>query len=66
VSDIRVRLKDGTERHFPHESRPGGGYENALRYEVGFVVVTDVWGKETSLPTADVVDVVVTPMRRVW
>ncbi len=47
---ITIQLLDGTEKIFPDETRPGGSYANRLRYEPGFVVVTNVWGNETSIP----------------
>lgn len=51
MSSITVIMKDGTKKEFPHEGRPGGSYTKRLRYEPGFVVVTDEYYKQTAIPT---------------
>ena len=67
MSHITVRLKDGTSREFKEENRPGGSYRNSVKFDVGFVVVTDVWGKRTAIPAEDVAEVVDEPdMRGRW
>ena len=63
MSAIVVKMLDGSKREFPHENRSGGSWENSLRYEPGFVVVTSVYGKETAIPTALVAEVEVKPDR---
>ncbi len=63
MSHIVVKLKDGTERKFLHEGRAGGSYTKRLRYEPGFVVITDEWYKETAIPTDSIAEVVETPER---
>lgn len=65
MSDIRVKLRDGTDRHFPDESRAGGSWETHLRYENGYVVIVDVYGKETSFPNDNVNEIIVRP-RQGW
>lgn len=66
MSAIQVRKKDGTVKDFPDGHRPGGSWTNSIRYEVGFVVVTDVWGNETAIPSADIDEIKTTPNRGRW
>lgn len=63
MSNIIVKLKDGTERKFMHKGRAGGSYTKSLRYEPGFVVVKDEYSKETAFPTELVKEVVQWPER---
>jgi hypothetical protein len=55
MSNITIRMRDGSTREFKHAGRPGGSYTKRLRYEPGFVVVTDEYYHETAIPT-DLVD----------
>ncbi len=66
MPDITVKMKDGTVKNFKQENRPGGSYYNKVDYKEAFVVVTDVWGKRTSIPAADVAEVEEIPERRWW
>jgi len=60
---ITITMRDGTKRDFPHEGRSGGSYTKSLRYEPGFVVVEDEWGKRTAFPTELVAEVETKPER---
>jgi hypothetical protein len=66
MAHIVITLKDGTVKDFPNQSRPGGSWTNSVRYEGAFVIVKDVWGKETAYPAADVKQVENTPEVRGW
>lgn len=59
--EITIFLKDGTKKFWAEESRPGGSYTNSIKYEVGFVIVTDTWGKMTAIPTNDVKEIIADP-----
>lgn len=61
MSNIVVKMKDGTEHKFMHAGRPGGSYTKSLRYEPGFIVIEDEYGKRISLPSADIEKVTETP-----
>ena len=61
MADIRIKMKDGTVKEFPHRGRPGGSYTKSVRYEGGFVIVTDEWYAETAIPSELVAEVVKTP-----
>lgn len=65
MTHIIVKLKDGKVHEFK-DSRNGGSYTNQVRAETGFLVVTNVWGKETWFPTADVEVVENLPARGGW
>jgi hypothetical protein len=66
MASITITMKDGTIRSFPHEGRAGGSYTKSVRYEGGFVIVTDEWYKETAIPAEDVREVVKTSERQGW
>lgn len=63
MNRVTVKMKDGTDRHFK-ETRSDRDGKNTVRYEVGFVVVTNVWGKETAIPASDVLEVEFSPEQR--
>ena len=63
MSNITIKMKDGTERKFPDEGRPGGSYTKTIRYEGNFAIVKDEWGKETAIPSCDIQEIEVTPAR---
>lgn len=53
--NITIKMRDGKTREFRHEGRPGGSYTKRLRYEPGFVVITDEYYREIAIPT-DLID----------
>ncbi len=61
--NITVHFLDGSTREFKHEGRAGGSYTKKIRYEPGFVVIEDEWGKETSIPTSLVKEIETHPIR---
>jgi hypothetical protein len=58
MPSITVKMKDGTRREFPHKGRAGGSWTKTLRYEIGFVVITDEYGNETAIPSADIEEII--------
>ena len=63
MPNIRIIMKSGEVKDFPHEGRPGGSYTKKVRYEGMFVIVTDEYGKEIAIPSQDIQRVEVTPTR---
>lgn len=63
MSNIKIKMKDGTIHDFPHTGRPGGIYTKTVRYEGMFVIVKDEWGKEIAIPAQDIEQVEVTPTK---
>lgn len=61
--NIKIHMKDGTVKDFPHEGRAGGSYTKSLRYEPGFVVITDEWYKETVIPSDAIAEIKTWPSR---
>ncbi len=57
MSDITIKMKDGSVRAFKHEGRPGGSYTKCLRYEGAFAIVKDEWGTEIAIPAADIAEI---------
>ncbi len=55
--NIKITMKDGSVRDFHHTGRAGGSYTKTLRYEEGFVVITDEWHTETAIPTVDIAEI---------
>lgn len=66
MTDITIVMRDGTKREFPHKGRAGGSYTKKLRYEPGFVVVTDEWYDETAIPTQDIEEIKVSGNDNRW
>lgn len=58
MASITVLMKDGSKKEFPHEGRAGGSYTKHVRYEGGFVIITDEWRKETAIPNVDIREVI--------
>ena len=63
MSNIVVKMKDGTERKFMHEERPGGSYTKKLKLEGVFAVIEDEYQKRTCIPAADIIEIIETPAR---
>lgn len=51
---IYLTMKDGTKRIFEDRGAPGGSYCQSMRAEVGFIVITDAYGKSTWIPSNDI------------
>jgi hypothetical protein len=58
MSNVLVKMKDGTERRFDHKGRPGGSYTVHVKYEGAFVIIEDEWHKKTAIPAADIAEVI--------
>ena len=57
ATSIKVWMKNGEVKDFPHKGRPGGSYSKSIRYENGFVVIIDEWYNETVLPSEDILEI---------
>lgn len=60
---VCIKFKDGTEKEFRHRPRAGGSWTLELRYEGGFAIVVDEWGRETAFPSTDISTIETTPDR---
>jgi hypothetical protein len=56
-------MKDGTVREFKHQGRAGGSYTKSLSYEGAFAVIRDEWDIKTSIPAADIAEIIERPER---
>lgn len=63
MSSISVKMKDGSVREFPHVGRAGGSYTKSVKFEGGFVIITDEWYGRTAIPATDVIEVEEMPER---
>jgi len=54
---IHLRMKDGTRRTFEDRGAAGGSYCQTMRAEIGFVVITDAWGKSTWIPSDSIEEI---------
>jgi hypothetical protein len=63
MANIVIFMKDGRKKEFMHEGRPGGSYTKTIQYVPGFVIITDEWGEQTSIPTEDIKEIKTTPNR---
>lgn len=66
MASIRVKMKDGTVRDFPHVGRAGGSYTKSIRYEGGFAIIKDEYDTETAIPAVDIAEVVKKEDRYGW
>jgi hypothetical protein len=67
MSNIIVKMKNGTVKRFMHEGRSGGSYTKTIRYEGAFAIIKDEWYTETAIPSSDIAEVVVEDHRgRGW
>lgn len=51
---IILKMKDGSTRIFEDRGAPGGSYSQSMRAEIGFIVVTDAYGKSTWIPSDEI------------
>lgn len=54
---IYLKMKDGTNRIFEDHGAAGGSYCQSMRSEIGFVVITDAWGKSTWIPSESIAEI---------
>lgn len=66
MATYRLYMRDGTVKEFIDRGRPGGSYAQSLRYETGFVVITDCYGGETSIPTGDIREITKEATQGAW
>jgi hypothetical protein len=62
---IYLKMKDGTRRVFEDRGAAGGSYCQSMRAEIGFVVITDAWGKSTWIPS-DTIEEIEQEATRRW
>ncbi len=60
MTSIKVEMKNGEVKEFPHTGRAGGSYTKEIRYEGGFAIIRDEWGNETAIPREDIKQVIKT------
>lgn len=63
MSDIIIKMKDGSVKQFKHEGRAGGSYSKSLKLENGFAIVEDEYGKKTIVPANDIAEIIEEPGR---
>jgi hypothetical protein len=66
MSDITVKMKDGTKREFKDRGAPGGSYSNSVKYEGMFAIIEDAYGNTTSIPSWDILEIYQETARRNW
>jgi hypothetical protein len=59
-------MKDKTVREFRECGRSGGGYTITMRSEPEFLVITNEWGEQTWIPSAEIAEVNADPGRSTW
>ena len=76
MQSIRITMKDKTVREFQERGRSGGSYTEILdeshsciytsltmKSEPDFLVITNEWGEQTWIPSADIAEVKALPGR---
>lgn len=64
MSNIEIKMKDGSVKKFPHTGRAGGSYTKHLEYQPDFVIVIDEWGKRISIPSNGIEEIIEEPHHR--
>lgn len=54
---IYLTMKDGSRKTFEDRGAPGGSYCQSMRVEVGFVVITDAYGKSTWISSDEILEI---------
>ena len=57
ANSIKVYMKDGSIKDFPHMGRAGGSYTKSIRYEGAFAVITDEFYSETAIPVNEIAEI---------
>lgn len=63
MASIRVKMKDGSVREFPHVGRAGGSYTKTLTLEGAFAIIEDEHGHRTIIPAWDIAEIIEKPPR---
>lgn len=63
MSNVTVKMKDGTTREFKHVGRAGGSYTVELKFEGAFAVIEDEYQTRTAIPAADIAEIIEQPIR---
>jgi hypothetical protein len=66
MADIKIYKKDGTMEEYQETSARGGSDHTTIRYEQGFVVIEDAYGRQTSIPSVDIAKIITETNRRQW
>lgn len=64
--NIKIIMRDGTVKDFPHVGRNGGSYTKEIEYKSAMTIVIDEWGKRTAIPNDLIAEVQTTPHRPSW
>lgn len=64
--NIKVFMKDGTEKEFKHVGRAGGSYTPSIRYEGVFAIIKDEWDNATVIPASDIKEISITELGGRW
>jgi hypothetical protein len=63
---IYLYMKDGSKRIFEDNGAAGGSYSQSMRSEIGFIVITDAYGKSTWIPSDEIAEIEQAATRRGW
>jgi hypothetical protein len=61
MSNIIIKMRDGTEKKFMHEGRAGGSYTKEIRYEGNFAIIKDEFYRETVIPMDLILEINIEP-----
>ena len=66
MASITIHFEDGTKKFLEDRGASGGSWHQSIRYEPGFVVITDAYGKQTAYPERIIKEIEVHSERRGW
>ena len=56
-TSIKIFMKNGEIKDFPHEGRAGGSWTKEIRYEGSFAIITDERYNEIVIPSEDILEI---------
>ncbi len=59
-TSIKIFMKDGKVKNFPHVGRHGGSYTKSIKYQGSFAIVVDEDYNETAIPVDLISEIKVT------
>jgi hypothetical protein len=66
MSDITIIYINGDQEYLKDNGALGGSYSQSVRYEEGFVVITDAYGGERAIPNSRINEIQIHSERSFW
>lgn len=64
MATVIIKWKDKIPETVRDNGAPGGSYEQTVRYEGGFAIITDAYGGERAIPCQNIKEIEILSYRR--